>query len=413
MAGRRVSTSGYNKTEYPPHYYDIARNFVSENIESSVLDIRTANSAIGVAVLALALSMHRRKSWNLALVILALAVPTATFFIASVNPTGLAISGVSAFTLAAVALTQRNQSLREVLAPSTVLIIASAMSFGSRRDAAAYCALIGALVLILDAASRLRTRNLLKDEAKRFILRPATLLISSLSIVLGLSFLNSGIGSVVTTGLDGDMEDRDGITVLFSNLTEIPKFFGGLFFGPGWGLGWLDTPLPLIVSLGASIATAVLFWPALNSSKRYERLAFFFLIACIAVLALVPLQADLRYVGETVQPRYLYPLFVASIMLTSSRSAASPRMPVVVLAGFLTVVANSVALRTNIRRYTTGLDVRSWRLDDQIEWWWSSGPSPSNTWLIGSLAFAGAFVLTALGRKLFDREVNRPIAEDA
>ena len=139
-------------------------------------------------------------------------------------------------------------------------------------------------------------------------------------------------------------------------------------------------------------------------------MAFWALLAVIVALVLTTLQADLRYVGETVQPRYLYPLFVSAVLLVASRSDARPRTTMLASTGILLAIAHAVALRTNIRRYTTGLDVRSWRLDEPREWWWSTGPSPSTTWLIGSLSFALAVALCVIGSCLFD-PVAKPVSD--
>ena len=116
------------------------------------------------------------------------------------------------------------------------------------------------------------------------------------------------------------------------------------------------------------------------------------LLATIFAVALAGLLASNYFVGEGIQPRYLLPLIpvLIGIMLTGttlSAPVALARPQLVVFALALTL-ANSVALFTNLRRYVTGLDVTSPFLNRSVEWWWSTGPAPSDAWLIGSLAFA-------------------------
>lgn len=408
-AGKRLSVSFYNTTEYPPYYYSIARNIVSEDIASSVLDIRLLNSLVGIVVVALALALHARRGWTLSMLALALAVPLAVFFVPSVNPTGLAVSGVVAFALSASALVRREQSLRHLAAPAALFVTSGLLSLGSRRDAIAYCVLIGVAVITMDSVPRFGNGQSVRREIRAIATRPANVLIGVTSAVLAILFVRSGIGSVVTAGLDGNVEGRDPTTVLFTNLVDLPKFFGGFFVGPGWGLGWLDTPMPLIVPIGALVATVLLFRPSLTDTGASAKLLLLAAAVIISVLALTALQADLRYVGESVQPRYLYPLFVAAMLLVAARSMARVGTSAVVVAGTVIVVAHSIALRTNLRRYTTGLDVRSWRLDDPLEWWWSTGPTPTATWIAGSAGFACAFALCAVGSRLFGAE-DRPIS---
>jgi hypothetical protein len=411
-AGKRLSVSFYNTTEYPPYYYSIARNIVSEDIVSSVLDIRMINSLVGIVIVALALALNAHRGWTLSMLALALAVPLAVFFVPSVNPTGLAISGVVAFTLSATAMVQREQSFRHLAAPAILFAISSLLSLGSRRDAIAYCVLIGAAVIAMDSVSRFRNRQSFRSAIRTVALRPANVLIGVTSAILAILFVRSGIGSVVTAGLDGNVEGRDSTTVLFTNLVDLPKFFGGFFVGPGWGLGWLDTPMPLIVPVGAIMAVILLFRPSLVDAGVPARLLLLANAVVISILALTALQADLRYVGESVQPRYLYPLFVASMLLVGSRSRIKVGTPAVAVAGTVIVIAHSIALRTNLRRYTTGLDVRAWRLDDPLEWWWSNGPTPTAIWIAGTAGFACAFALCAVGSRLFGAE-DRSVSDAA
>jgi len=54
----------------------------------------------------------------------------------------------------------------------------------------------------------------------------------------------------------------------------------------------------------------------------------------------------------------------------------------------LLVLAQTVAIWAEIRRYTTGVDVFVANLDNSVEWWWHMGPRPMLTVVITSLAFA-------------------------
>jgi hypothetical protein len=63
-------------------------------------------------------------------------------------------------------------------------------------------------------------------------------------------------------------------------------------------------------------------------------------------------------------------------------------------------LANAIALHTNIRRYTTGIRVQGFNLDEPREWWWPFFPdflSPNALWFIGSLAF-GVLIWALLTR---------------
>jgi hypothetical protein len=108
------------------------------------------------------------------------------------------------------------------------------------------------------------------------------------------------------------------------------------------------------------------------------------------------------------QPRYLLPIIILLAGVSLLRRYDDPvrvsRGQALVVAGAL-VVANSVALYTNIRRYVTGLDATWGNLDKGVEWWWNIPVSPMGMWAIGSVAFAAVLFWLA---RLWD-EHARPI----
>jgi drug/metabolite transporter (DMT)-like permease len=110
------------------------------------------------------------------------------------------------------------------------------------------------------------------------------------------------------------------------------------------------------------------------------------------VLPLYVLQRGLNYVGEQVQPRYLLPLIVvfagiAFLGLAAGEKQLSPVQLWVSLFGI--VIANSLALYVNTKRYVSGLDNgNGFSLETNVEWWWSIPIGPMAMWVIGSLGFA-------------------------
>lgn len=112
------------------------------------------------------------------------------------------------------------------------------------------------------------------------------------------------------------------------------------------------------------------------------------------------------------QPRYILPLLI----ILAGVSAASVHAPhwwrggrAYATAAALAVAA-AVALHTNVRRYTTGVD--SWSVDPGAgaEWWWAAVPSPVVIWVVGSLSFAillgiVAYIVTAESRTLAEEKI--------
>jgi hypothetical protein len=71
------------------------------------------------------------------------------------------------------------------------------------------------------------------------------------------------------------------------------------------------------------------------------------------------------------------------------RISAGQRWTVVVAL----VLANTVALHANIRRYVTGVGETSYNLDRNVAWWWHIALGPMGLWVLGSVAFCVAVVV--------------------
>jgi hypothetical protein len=196
---------------------------------------------------------------------------------------------------------------------------------------------------------------------------------------------------------DPRVEVNDGIittanNLFINNVLNLPRFFMG-FFGR-WGLGWFEIELsPTIWIFGLEATILVVVFSLMKSSK-FEKLTIILLFAlsCVAVLYLN--QKEFAVVGNNIQPRYFLPLFLGIVIIATYRKSQSFPGWLLRTVAILSVIANSIALRDTIRRYTTGQDVlTSKSLNQPIEWWWKFGPQPETIWLVGTLTFIFLFIL--------------------
>ena len=57
------------------------------------------------------------------------------------------------------------------------------------------------------------------------------------------------------------------------------------------------------------------------------------------------------------------------------------------------VLGNAYALHQSIQRYVTGLDIRSFNLSKNPEWWWKGSLDPQKLWILGIVTFGFATVI--------------------
>jgi hypothetical protein len=193
-------------------------------------------------------------------------------------------------------------------------------------------------------------------------------------------------------------------SLLWNNLWNIPGLWLGVFGGFPWGsLGWLDTSVPQVVLLATMTVLVGVIFLSMRRAEPKKVIGVLGTLAALWGMPLYLLQLGGFQAGEEVQPRYLIPLmmvFLGTILLTrDGRPVLSDRgrlwFVIIALA-----TANAIALHTNIRRYTTGIRVQGFNLDEPREWWWPFFPdflSPNVLWLVGSLAF-GVLIWALLTR---------------
>jgi hypothetical protein len=139
------------------------------------------------------------------------------------------------------------------------------------------------------------------------------------------------------------------------------------------------------------VIVAVLFF-ALGKSRRsriWTAAAITFLAAAIPLYVL---QRNLNYVGEQVQPRYILPLLIVIagvLLLAFERKGVTFTRPQAWILAVVLIPGGSLALFTNLKRYTHGLgDESVINLDANAEWWWAMPISPLTVWVVGSISDA-------------------------
>jgi hypothetical protein len=365
--------------------------FAGGDVARSVLTMRLANGLLASVLITAALLLAPRGlrrasalSWLVGL------VPLGMFFVPSTNPSTWTIIGIGTYWVFLLQFLTRRSGWTRWLSGG-LAVLAALLAVSSRVDGSAYLCVATAAAVLL-AITRLRDLR-----AARFVL-PVVI-----GVAAFLRFVTLQASNVLVSGAsphDGSEPGRHGLGLLVDNLFNFPTCLAGMF-GQSFGLGWLDTYLPPAVSATTcALAVALVLFSA-GSYWAWKRLAVALVGAAVVAVPLLVLQQSHAFVGEVVQPRYVYPLVLVffGVATFTAERAGSPALAIrrahVVVLVLGASVANAVALHTEIKRYVMGLDVRRLNLDAGQEWWWSSGPSPLGLWLIGSMAGAAAFTVLA------------------
>ena len=382
---------------YPPVYYSVMHAFVGADIVASVVIMRLVNVLLFVGLttaLFWLLPIARRQTlilmWTIS------TVPMGMFLIASNNPSGWAMVGVGTAWLAVLGYLERTGWRRWVLA--AIALVATVMAAGSRGDAAIYTVLgIGAVFVLTFPRVKVEWAKYARYAVLPVVLVAICFLFFSLS-----SQTSSGLGGFSSGAPSGGpvldnaqpAERLTGFGRFAYNLLNTPFLWTGNF--GEWGLGWLDTGLPNIVTFGALASFVAVGLVGL--AGLWGRKLFVVLGAGITLWA-VPLYVLTRggqLMGVTVQPRYVLPLIVllAGLVVVTrfGRTIPFTRVQVVLVVAALSV-ANLVALNVNMKRYIKGIDAPSSNLNVGIEWWWQGAPPPMVVWVVGSIAYAALLLV--------------------
>jgi hypothetical protein len=399
------SDRGNFQGSYPPVYYAVTGLFTSSDIQTSAIGMRLLTVALFVALTtALFLLLPKRHRVPLVWGWLITTLPLGLFLFGSNNPSAWAIIGVGSSWISLLGYFE--SASRRKVALGAVFVLSVLIAAGSRGDAALYAGLGIGLVLILTVA-----------RSKRFWLDAILPVVMGLvALIFFLSAGQSGSGLVgfsggsnldPSIGLTGNAEARQGLSLfgLFANnLLSVSMLWTGVL-GDGWGLGWLDTGMPPLVSAATIAVLVAVGFAGIGQMWGRKAIVLGVLVVTLFALPVYILQVGGDLIGEQVQPRYLLPLIVmlgGMVLLTRRARLARFEWPNRVAIILALSGAHFVALHLNIRRYVTGADVTAVNLDAGAEWWWDGPIGPNAVWLLGSLAYTLLVALLVNSRALTD-----------
>lgn len=366
---------------YPGVYYTVTGLLASPNIEASAIAMRVLSAVIFLALTtALYIALPLRRRATLAWAWLISLVPLGVFIIASNNPSSWAVIAGGSLWIALVGYFETSGKRR--IALGAIAAIAAVLGAGARADAAVYAAVAAVVAMVITF-----------ERSRRWLM--STILPVALIVMAAAFYLSASQGSLAAAGdaMASGGADTNPLTLLAANTLNLPLLWVGVF--GSWGLGWLDTAMPGVVSVGALLCFVVVAFAGLAFTSRRKNLAMLIVFGALIAFPSYVLWQALAVVGAQVQPRYILPLIVmlAGVMLLAvgDRGLSLSLLQRNVIATILTI-AHAIALHFNLRRYISGLDVGSWNLNEQLEWWWG-GLSPMALWAIGAVAF-GAMAFT-------------------
>lgn len=383
-----VATASNAEGLYPPVFYAVMKMFVTDDVQISVLAMRLINSAIAVILLGLlAFLLPPRLKLVPVTATLLTAVPLGMFILPSTNPSSWAVICASTLLFSMIGAFITHGWRR--IALSALAIASITIGAGSRADSGIYAGTAVAAALVVTSFRR-------KGLLGRLFFSAIIGAIAGFFVLAASQFTKAseGLAGATSSGMNN-------FELTIHNLLWAPYLWSGVF--GTWGLGWLDTPMPLVVPALSLASLFLIVVPGLRYfSVRHWVALSFPALALLSLPTIVLVQSD-AVIGLLVQPRYIYPLIViiTGLLLLGyvSRVKRPPTWQLIVSLLML-VIANAVALHQNMERYVVGLNNEVWNLDEVTLWWWNEVPSPTTIWTIGTISFGiFAYLIFTLTQK--------------
>jgi hypothetical protein len=387
--------TGYN----PPLFYAVMSTFASPQVVPSVLAMRIFNAFLFVGLLVSLIALTGDKLRRALIVgTVATIVPLGMFIIPSTNSSSWAvIAGICTWVAVAGYLWSPPGKKRIGLGVlATVLVV---MGAGSRGDAAIYVAVAVVLGIIVAWPGSVKSRSLIWPLA--LLIVPIISVLTTTAASIGVDGFSDGVK---------DLSIQEKIYLLYRNSRDILKLWTGALGGSG--LGWLETLVSGVTSVGSAAVFFALIFHGLGLAGRRKMIV----VAITAFLAIaMPMYVLFRTgasVGTWVQPRYILPL-LGMLAGLSALAAGRRYFRLTRIQGWFVIVVlfagNAFALSDTLLRYRYGVGNNP---APGQEWWWQGAiVPPVAVFIVGALAF-GVFLYFAVSQliKAAPDEVKIPIA---
>lgn len=379
----------------PQLYYRVMHLLQREDILASATLMRATNAALGVLLL-LATSLlaptHLRRGLHAAWLLT--SVPLGVWLLSTTNTGAWLIAGVGTAWVNLLTATDAAAERPRRIAAGVLAAVGAAMGLGARTEAAVpiVASLLAVAVLRAPSLRSLPGRISKWSPARRALVVVGALVVPAILVIAlpETARIASPLGGL-GEGLEALRGRGAGNPLLHLVVTMPSLLLGGL--GIGWGLGWIDTLIPVPVG-GLVFGTWVAALAAvLRGADRRRIVVVTFLGLLAVVFPVFTLAYNGLFVGEQFQPRHyvilLYLLIgFAAITRPGAAGPLGPNQRIAVVTALS--LAHAHLLHQNTRRYVTGLRPEVYfDLGRDADWWWPAFPiGPTANWLIGASAFA-------------------------
>ncbi len=415
---RLIPTDTNIRGERPTLYYRAMHRLIGDgsDVAAATARIRTANLVTVVLMVLLTAFVARRRvraafllSWLVA------SVPLGLFLMTSLNTSAWGLAGLTTVWVNAITVLHHPVRANRI-AGAALALVGLVLALGSRTEAVGHVAVIAAAVTALwwwgmrdrgdGPSGRSRVGIVVGTTIGITLVGSVLLLVASDNAQLTslLSDLRGGYDRIAARNVGDPF-----LAIAF----EVPSLWAGAL-GHIWGLGALDTPIPVLATIPLIGVFAALLAVGLQQGARARVVAVTLIGVALFVFPTFSLLRDGFLVYESLQPRqFMAMLFVllgvALLRLPEERALVLGRgMRTTIVAGL--GLAHSVALLVTIQRHTSGLlpgflgEFRHVSLRREIEWWWASMPHPHVVWAIASVAYV---VILIVAVNLFRPDADR------